>query len=290
LSDQGRTEETLRLLQGCRVVAWITVPGRVFEAGRALKKSARALRIKRLYLGRCYGRFDLVLDFYEPSERVASFRLSELRRRLARTLGGEQYLLASLLCTPIAPQKNPYARKDQPIVAYTFLSNFVKNHVDVIRRVVPQDSSIESEFLWNTTAYPEIVVFRAYSMAELFGALRGLKNLLVTQSKGTDVFTVVTLGMGRGFAEEKPAEVMAITSIHFDDPFKLHLARRYDDQFTWFDKYRNPVWRTGWFDLCWGMKKKTLREVADTVAAIQRVGGLKLQTSTVLLDAGNQFP
>lgn len=246
-----------------------------------------------MYLGGCFGGYDLVLEFSTINAKVASSYVWRLQKFLDYQLSKNYDFCPSLtLCRNIRFKDENLrdGKEEYKIRAYSLLRlkpNVVKNK---LKSIIEFTRSIEpSRLLWNSSTYDFILELYGNSYQEMFDRLRLFKyNNTNSFSETCTYFTLKWDFFGESFVEDDystndaPALVFVKLKEDLEGEFKgLSGCVPLFYQNMGYEVFQYK--RLGSLDECLGVVKPILKDIKEYIFNLRGNNNNILSTSTVLL-------
>lgn len=266
------------------VIMWISTKGGLprKDEGIIIKIIRRKLRKKLIFIGHCFGRYDLIAEFKAGSGKVVSNTVCELQEKLGEELRTRVKKIVDPLCSSLTLANKVMCRSlpitsdtgFPPIKTYTFLQP--KKRINLGEIVLKLDSTMELS--WITSSYAFLLSVRGSNFSEMFNKVINFRE--GTRRHFRESCTYVGLDFWKSdvrMAEPVRALVFLKLRKGFGD-FKL------DKQKNEYNDWHPPEKRLGWSDICLTPKNKyTLRELKDAILKLRENHRNKLITTSTLL-------
>lgn len=243
-----------------------------------------------VFIGRCFGRFDIVLEMIESSAKVASYKLSTAQERAAKFLkekyGIDNPLSSSLiLCNEfIGDKSTDESFENKPIRLYTFLrpnSLAVMGSKDSLDYVYSQLEK-NTRFFFSCSDYTFMLITTGNTFCDTYkDFIRFREN---TQSYFLDSCTYAIINWDKEDERCDNGEpLIAQVYIKLKKGFgKLELDGIEDNLQPLGVRIKSISDRFGWSDTCIILEAPTLSALKKAILKIRK-GDNILHTSTLLL-------
>ncbi len=235
---------------------------------------------KLSFIGYCFGRFDLIIEFVEKSAKVASFRVCKLQEEFENALKtdcGSNSVCSSLtICNPVGDT----VKSEKAIRLYTFLrpkSEGVDFEIveELIEKLNSEDKDFPLQLFWNTSTYSFLLIVDGDMFSKAFTKMLNFRDK--TANYFLDSCTYVGLNLSSD-PDEDDEEIMASTFVKLKEGFgRLDL-----------DEAEREIWnpiskRLGWSDVCLFTHDKSLRKIKEHILQLRHKHSEIINTSTLLL-------
>lgn len=262
-------------------IMWISTKGAALDDEKEIVEVARKVLGDEIsFVGFCFGRFDLILEFSHESARVASYKVCKLQEGLDGVLkakGNHNSICSSLtICSMIAGEPD----FDKKLRVYSFLRpKDSELDLDALEEIVlklsGENDSLSIQLGWNTSMYSFLLVVGGDKFSEAFDVMQKFRG--ATKDYFSDSCTYVGVNWD-SVLDEDDVEIHATSFVRTEDGFGwLELSEV--DKKIW-----NPrSMRFGWSDICLFTRSKSLLEIKQRVLDIRKNYPSIKNTSTLLL-------
>lgn len=228
------------------------------------------------FLGTCFGRYDLVLDFFHESAKVASYKVSLLQKCLNDSASLPSSLSLSL-CKQIA--KSGQERRG-PIRTYTFLRprKSYAEALDGLRASIAKETELSASVLWNASRYSLILILDGDELLSVLeGIVRTRTSIADFVAEGSS-----TVSLEYSSSDRPSKGIRALVYARLKSR-PGHWETR-DPMIRLFEDLDSPAKRTGWFDISIAVRVDSLRSLQEWLFLFkEKYGSNVQQTGTVLL-------
>lgn len=248
------------------------------------------LKKKLIFIGHCFGRYDLIAEFKDSSARVASNIVCELQEELAKKLRTRLMRTRPKIVDPICssltlgnkmilPRMRKRTRMNYSLRTYTFLrpKKSTVNLKEIMLKIEPI-----MELFWTTSSYAFLLTAKGSNFSEIF------RKILDFRSKTKRCFRESCTYVGLDFKmndKKISRPIRALTFLKMSKGFGEFRLKKNED-----DNWNTPEKRFGWSDICLAPKNKySLRELKDAIMKLREDHkGDLITTSTLLLPNGGE--
>lgn len=237
---------------------------------------------EELYLGTCFGRYDVIYDFPCEFAKIASYQITQIQKSILRS--GIPCSTSQLLCK-IVFSEGPGVSTG-PVRTYTFLrpkgQDLPIGDVAEALRSIDQTQITSATMMWNLSLFPLVVVLDGASLSRLMRVVRDIRKRLYHVVSSTN--TIVSLAFG-GTDSNEPESVSVVTYVK---PRSIEPQPNWDLMTCGFHgplKQEIPAVTSGWFDFCMSYSGDSLaRFLEDYFRLMDVYGDQVLQTTSVFHD------
>lgn len=207
-----KSDETPRFDDEHRAIMWISTKGLnkgeedliVGELENRIAKSNN----DKIFIGHCFGRYDLILEFVEESAKVASNLVCEIQNDLSKKLleRMEKDLREQILtplCSSLSicnkvyrPDVGDNISREFPLRAYTYLCP-KKMGVDL--KALLENLDGQKEIFWNSSSYSFLLTTNGSTLHDVF------RKILEFRTKTYDYFSESCTYFGLAYHEKDTA-------------------------------------------------------------------------------------
>jgi hypothetical protein len=243
-----------------------------------------------MFCGFCFGKFDLVMDFWCESGKVASHFVSKVSDKIRERKIDATF--SALLCKKIRHEKTSITTYEDdiqlsqfPIRSYIYLrpSNSLEEVCESFEQFLSRHSNLSPrpELLWNDSAYPLIMIIDGDSAAEVVKYSIDIREHLGETLAESSTF----LALRFGGKDKNCGKLLVLTFVkqrkfpsQINIPFSIE---RFASQ-----KKDTVLECLGWYDYAVTHAAKSLYEVENRIFLLREKNpGQIYQTSTLLLRA-----
>ena len=248
------------------------------------------LKNKLTFVGHCFGRYDLIVEFNADSAKVASNTVCDLQEELAKKLRISLQKLAEKsrvsletedpICSSltlgnklILSPNGGKAEGAHPLKIYSFLKP-KRSQINLEKTISYLDSTMEIS--WITSTYSFLFTMVGSNFYEIFKKFLDFR--IKTQCYFQESCTYVGLDFDSDDAE-MPSHIQAATFLKLSKGFGDFRLKN-DEK----DDWEPPKKRMGWADICLTPKNKhSLRKLKDTIMKLREKHLGELATTSTLL-------
>ncbi|MGD2247506.1 MAG: hypothetical protein PVF58_03810 [Candidatus Methanofastidiosia archaeon] len=243
-----------------------------------------------IFLGCCFGKYDMIAEFSSESAKVISDHVCNVQEIMMQNERGKNRICSSLmLCNEIVDGKLTPFRKDSVIKTYTYLNFKSGINGDILRKILKIKNEIDPSCMrlfWNPSTYwllltteGEILYEDVVPKIRLFRKKIG--NVLVE----TSTFLAIRCREKDVLSDKgaKKTNIIDLTFIKLKNRKEngLDIPDGWDR--SWFGKNFLNVYRPGWFDLVLKTEKHTLKEILFELFELKNKNKTISQTSSLIL-------
>jgi len=261
-------------------IMWISSKGvtRNDEA-EVVKTIRKKLENELVFVGHCFGRYDLIVEFKADSAKVASNIVCDLQEKLAEKLR-TRLGIADPICSSltlgnklILSSNGEKARGAHPLKMYSFLRP-KKGKINLEEIISNLDSTME--VFWITSTYSFMLTTVGLNFYKIFNKFLDFRKK--TQHHFQESCTYVGLDFD-GEDTETSSPIQATTFLKLKKGFG-EFRLRSNEKDDWYQ----PKKRMGWADICLTPKNKhSLRELKNAVMKLRENHMGELNTTSTLL-------
>lgn len=240
--------------------------------------------LKESYAGVCFGKYSRVVDFFDPSAKVASYKISCLVENLTKSQIRVSPSL--ILCKPLS-QNYLEDNKEWKIRAYTFYRPQSSRELfDVFSSKFVEKSShssVYSECFWNNSGYPFMKITYGNSYEHVINQVQESR---MEADWAIDSSTIVSLRVN--FESKEPVKddkVKSIPVIVFVKARRFAKIKEIElrKPGTKIMEWRNSLERFGWYDLCDGFSFDSLHDLYSHILITKKFTDSNIAGSATLL-------
>ncbi len=272
----------IRLSSGYNAVMWISTKGiSRKDEGIVVNIIRRKLRKKLIFVGHCFGRYDLIAEFKADSGKVASNTVCDLQEKIAKKLRAK-LKIADPICSSltlsnkvVSPSDKRKTKMNYPLRIYVFLQP-KRNTIDLKEIILKLDPVME--LFWITSPYTFVLTANGSNFFEIF------RRVLDFRSKTERYFRESCTYVGLDFKKsdmKTQRPIRALTFLKLRKGFgKFRLNKKKNEDKDW----HQPEKRLGWSDISLAPKNKhTLRELKDAIMKLRENHRKEIITTSTLL-------
>jgi hypothetical protein len=244
------------------------------------------------YIGFCFGRYDIVVDFMEDSANILCYRASTLQRQLSKMVKdkfGKENAVSSclMLCREIANENETKNEldPDSPIRTYTFCKMEAKgSEFDKILKKI-NESLPELRLFWNSSSYSVILVSEGNKYSDVYSRVFNFWRMFDKDMRRSS--TLSSVNIRKSCREEASDDIMAVTYFKMSRFQDLNLGsgsfkHLFPNETT--VQLSGPLTTLGWFDECAYQRTRTLMEVKKNIFMLRNLNlGAVDYTATLML-------
>jgi len=243
----------------------------------------KKLKKKLIFVGHCFGSYDLIVEFEDDSGKVASNTVCFLQEKLGKELRARLKRLYNPICSSlILGNKLIYpgraGKKDNnlcPLRTYTFL--YPKKSTINLEEISGKLDHTMNLF-WIASSFAFLLICRGNNFSKLFGKILDFRR--GTEPHFRESCTYVGLHFWK---DDEPVmePIRALVFLKLRKGFgEFKLKRRKNEHEDW----NPPEKRLGWSDICLTPKNKyTLRGLKDAILKLRENHRKDLITTATLL-------
>lgn len=274
-----KKEGKLKFSSDFVAILWITTKGASRKDEKMILDIVhKKLKKNLIFMGHCFGRHDLIVEFHEDSGKVASNTVCNLQEKLAKRLR-DRLNIADPICSSltlgnrIILQSSTRKIMNYPLKTYTFLrpKKGSINLKEIMSRIEPM-----MQLFWTTSSYVFLLTVNGSDFSEIFGKLLSFRKK--TRSYFKESCTYVGLDFNRNDVKMQ-IPIRALTFLKLGRGFGGFKLKKNESE-DWYP----PEKRLGWSDICLTPKNKySLRELKDAIMKIREDHRGKIITTSTLL-------
>lgn len=298
IRDMGNTKKkNIKFCNEYRAIVWVSshnLQKKDVEEISASIGKFQPFRKEIPYVGACFGRYDLVLEFSAKNPRVASSYVWRLDQFVENELKREIDLCPSLtLCREILfeDEKSKENVNDFKIRAYVLFRLKSGVSTDYLVELLKCTKNITpSRLYWNSSSYEYILLLDGDAYVEIFDRLKYFRDKHREHLSETCTYFTVRWNFSKGRLVKDNTNdegIYALVFAKLTEDLKGEFKGTSGCTPLFEDKSEKGILqfrRLGYLDECVGIFKPTLWEIKETIFEIRDIEeNLIVSTSTVLL-------